>query len=218
MDCIKSKKIGILGGSFDPIHIGHLNIAKSACREFALDEVWFIPAGHSPNKNEREMTPAVDRAAMVALAIADEPQFRISDIELKMEQTSYTYLTLTRLKEQNPEAQLFFIMGADSLDYFEQWRHPEIICRMAVLLVAVRDHMNLQEIRKKISFLQMLFEAEIHPVSGGRTEISSTELRRQVKSGTVDSSMLPEGVATYIWKHRLYGVEYLAEGFRDGTE
>ena len=93
------KRVGILGGSFDPIHKGHLNIAQSAYEEFALDEVWFIPAGHSPNKDEKKMTAADIRAEMTALAIYDIPYFKLSRMEIDAEGTSYTYLTLTKLKE-----------------------------------------------------------------------------------------------------------------------
>lgn len=92
------KRVGILGGSFDPIHKGHLNIAQSAYEEFALDEVWFIPAGHSPNKDEKKMTAADIRAEMTALAIYDIPYFKLSRMEIDAEGTSYTYLTLTKLK------------------------------------------------------------------------------------------------------------------------
>lgn len=162
------KRVGILGGSFDPIHKGHLNIAQSAYEEFALDEVWFIPAGHSPNKDEKKMTAADIRAEMTALAIYDIPYFKLSRMEIDAEGTSYTYLTLTKLKEACPDTDFFFIMGADSLDYLEKWYHPEIICEKAVILAAVRDDMDLSEVEKKISALKQLFPAEIYPIEGGK--------------------------------------------------
>lgn len=199
------KKIGILGGSFDPIHNGHLNIAKSACREFHLDEVWFIPAGHSPNKNEKEMTPTAERAQMVELAINAIPAFRLSMLEIESQETSYTYLTLTKLKERYPDTQFYFIMGADSLDYFETWCHPEIICENAIILTAVRDELDLEEIQKKISFIQTLFPAEIYPIRTGKTDVSSTELRKQIEYGKINLQMLPSKVADYIIKQGLYG-------------
>ena len=104
------KKIGILGGSFDPIHNGHLAIAKAAYEDYQLDEVWFIPAGHSPNKEESKMTAPDVRAEMVALAIRPYPFFKLSMIEILSEETSYTYLTLTKLCEQYPDAVFYFIM------------------------------------------------------------------------------------------------------------
>lgn len=198
------KKIGILGGSFDPIHQGHLNIAEHARNEFHLDEVWFIPAGHSPNKNETDMTSAKMRTDMVALAIAPYPYFRLSRMEVEAGETSYTYLTLSKLTEQYPDIQFYFIMGADSLDYFEQWRHPEIICQKSVILCAVRDGMDVSQIEKKISMLKGLFEAEIYPIHGGKTDISSTELRRRISMQKKRPELLPKSVWEYILDHDLY--------------
>lgn len=202
-----SKKIGIFGGSFDPIHQGHLNIAKSAYDEFGLDEVWFIPAGHSPNKDESGMTPAEKRAEMVSLAIREYPYFKLSRIELEAQSTSYTYLTLTKLKECYPKTDFYFIMGADSLDYFEQWCHPEIICEMATILTAVRDDMDIHQIKEKIALLQTLFPAQIFPVYGGRTEVSSTKLRQLLKCGESCEDMIPTAVAEYIFSNDLYQAE-----------
>lgn len=199
------RKIGVFGGSFDPIHSGHLNIAKSACKEFDLDEVWFVPAGHSPNKNENQMTPADLRAEMVSLAIEGIPYFKLCDIEITSEEISYTYITLTKLKERYPDKKFFFIMGADSLDYFEHWYHPEIICQKAAILAAVRDDMDIAAIRRKIAQIQSLFPAEIYPVSGGKTDISSSSLRRELSEGkTEDLAMLPEKVKAFIREKRLY--------------
>lgn len=203
MENITYQKIGILGGSFDPIHQGHLNIAESAYQEFALDEVWFVPTGHSPNKNEQGMTQATARVNMTLLAIAPYPYFKLSRIEVDEKGTSYTYLTLMKLKQQYPDAEFYFIMGADSLDYFEQWRHPEIICENAIVLTAVRDDMDITEIESKIATLQTLFPARIYPVSGGRTDISSTRIREMLREGE-KPALLPDDVWNYIKSHHLY--------------
>ena len=199
------KKLGILGGSFDPIHRGHLNIAQRAYEQFGLDGVWFIPAGHSPNKNEKEMTPADMRAEMVALAIQDIPHFSLSTMEIDSPEVSYTYLTLTRLKERYPDVTLYFIMGADSLDYFEQWYHPEIICQKAVLLTAVRDDLDMAAVRQKIAHVKRLFPAEIYPIAGAKTDISSSFLREAVSKSMAAEGMLPKKVEEYIRMHHLYG-------------
>lgn len=200
------RKIGLIGGSFDPIHQGHLNIAEHAKAEFDLDEVWFIPAGHSPNKNESDMTSAKMRTEMTACAIASYPYFKLSRIEVDAAETSYTYLTLSKLCEQYPDTKFYFIMGADSLDYFETWCHPEIICQKAVILCAVRDDMDVAEIEGKISTLKQIFEAEIHPIYGGRTDISSTSLRTQIAMECKKPELLPEPVWEYIIAHGLYSV------------
>ena len=203
--CNDCKKIGLLGGSFDPIHQGHLNIAEHARVEFDLDEIWFIPAGHSPNKDESKMTSAELRTEMVALAIADYPYFKLSRIEVDAAETSYTYLTLTKLTKQYPNTQFYFIMGADSLDYLEQWFHPEIICQKAIILVAVRDDMDTLQIEQKILSLGKLFEAEIYPIQGGRTDISSTTLRRQINDYKEKPQLLPDSVWKYICEQGIYG-------------
>ena len=201
------KKIGILGGSFDPIHQGHLNIAESAREEFSLDDVWFIPAGHSPNKEESSMSAAEVRAEMTALALLDYPYFKMSSMEIESAETSYTYRTLTKLCACYPNVKFYFIMGADSLDYLESWMHPEIICKKAVLLTAVRDHMDIAGIEQKIKELKQLFEAEIYPVYGGRPDISSSSLRRELVNATAKPAMLPQAVWEYIRAHGLYQKE-----------
>lgn len=203
MTC-QNKKIGILGGSFDPIHNGHLAIAMSAYRDFKLDEVWLIPAGHSPNKEEEKMTNATIRAEMVALAAQDIPHFKLSTYEIDKEGTSYTYLTLSDFKEQFPETMFYFIMGADSLDYFDKWSHPEIICQKAVILVAVRDDMDLDDIQKKIAHIKELFHAEIYPLSCQKVDISSSEIRANLLNGKDICEMVPQAVAAYIAEHNLY--------------
>lgn len=207
MKHVCSKKIGILGGSFDPIHQGHLNIAEQARIEFDLDEVWFIPAGHSPNKNEADMTSAESRAEMVGRAIAAYPHFKLSRIEVDALETSYTYLTMSKLIKQYPDVQFYFIMGADSLDYFEKWRHPEIICQNAILLTAVRDDMDIAQIEQKITSLKSMFMAEIYPICGGKTDISSTQLREQMKQQQTRPELLPESVWDYICANHLYGLK-----------
>ena len=200
----QNKKIGILGGSFDPIHNGHLAIAESAYRDYNLDEVWLIPAGHSPNKDEAKMTSAMERAEMVALAIQDIPYFRLSMYEIEKEGTSFTYLTLSDFKDKYPDTDFYFIMGADSLDYFETWKHPEIICEKAVVLVAVRDDMDLEDIQNKIMELKNMFHAQIYPLSCSKIDISSSDIRTALINNTKLPIGLPEKVADYIQKNCLY--------------
>lgn len=200
----QNKKIGILGGSFDPIHNGHLNIAKSAYDEFQLDEVWFIPAGHSPNKQEDLMTPANIRAKMVSLAIENIPYFKLSTYEIENKRTSYTYLTLSDFKEDYSESTFYFIMGADSLDYFETWSHPEIICEKAIILVAVRDDLDLEDIHQKIKQIQAKFKAEIYPLHCQKITISSSQIRLDFANHIFPKEDLPDKVFDYIVESKLY--------------
>ncbi len=200
----RQKKIGILGGSFDPIHNGHLAIAESAADTFSLDEVWLIPAGHSPNKEESCMTPAALRLRMTELAAASHPDFRASDVEVAAEGTSYTYRTLEKLAHACPDVSFFFIMGADSLDYFEKWVHPERICHYATILVAVRDDFTAEDLRAKIAGLQTLFAADIRILPIARMDVSSHEIRRKIAAGEDVSADIPAAVYDFILETGLY--------------
>ena len=201
------KKIGILGGSFDPIHQGHLNIAESAREEFSLDEVWFIPAGHSPNKEESSMSAAEVRAEMTALALLDYPYFKMSSMEIESAETSYTYRTLTKLCACYPNAKFYFIMGADSLMNFETWREPEEICRLCVIVVAVRDHMPTEELDGQIAHLRKRFHADIRKLSSLNIDISSRTVRSWTAQGRSCRYYLPDEVISYIEQQGIYREE-----------
>ena len=150
------------------------------------------------------MTSAAVRAEMTALAAQDIPYFKLSTYEIDKEGTSYTYLTLSDFKEQYPDTDFYFIMGADSLDYFDEWRHPEIICQKAVILVAIRDDMDLDDIHTKIEHIKSQFSAEIYPLSCDKIDISSSEIRTHLKNDKEICDMIPQAVADYIKKHNLY--------------
>lgn len=197
-------KIGILGGSFDPIHNGHLNIARQARQEYGLDEVWLMPSAHSPHKKEEDMEPAEVRLAMIELAVGDEPYLRASDFEMKLQGTSYTYRTIEQLHAIYPTDDFFFIMGADSLDYLEKWMHPEIICRYAVILVVNRGCSEDAGLIDKIAAINRLFYADIRIVHCRKYHISSHEIRDRIALGESCESLLPTEVAGYIKENHLY--------------
>lgn len=197
-------RIGILGGSFDPVHNGHLNMARQAKEEYALDEVWLMPAGHSPNKNEKDMKPAHIRLAMVELAVSAEPYLKASDFEIRSKGISYTYRTMEQLTVQYPEDEFFFIMGADSLDYLEYWVHPEILCKNAVILVVNRDHFAEKDLLGKIAKINQLFHADIRIVHCGKYDVSSHEIRERIALGDACRNLLPARVAAYITENHLY--------------
>ena len=157
------------------------------------------------------MTPAQVRAEMTQAALKNDASFKLSRIEIESSGTSYTYKTLQHLKEQFPEDQFFFIMGADSLDYFDKWRHPEIICQNATVLAAVRDTLELPQIEGKIRRIKALFPAEIYPLAGGRTDVSSTAIRAQIRMTGECPAMLPGEVWELIKRYHLYGVSNLGE-------
>lgn len=197
-------RIGILGGSFDPVHNGHIHMAVSACRSFHLDEVWLVPAGHSPNKEERQMTPAAERLCMCELAVRQDARLFTSRIEIDAPEKSYTYRTLEKLTEQYPAHKFFFLMGGDSLDYFDRWRRPERICALSTILVIPRDRYDTAALEEKIGQIGRLFPCDIRIVPCSQYPISSTELRKSIREGTADPSDFPEGVLAYIRQKHLY--------------
>ncbi len=193
-------KIGILGGSFDPIHNGHLNMALKSYEQYDLDEVWLIPNGNAPHKDSDKMADAKDRLAMCELVAKEYPFIKTCDIEITSEEYSYTYITVTKLQEMYPEHEFYFIMGADSLDYFEKWRKPEIIASICKILVINRDEFSEEDMKEKILRINAIFPAEIFIVHCPKIDVSSTELREKLDKNDV----LPT-VFEYICNHDLYG-------------
>ena len=205
--------IGILGGSFDPIHNGHLHMAKCAYESYALDQVWLIPAGHSPNKDEHGMTDAKDRFQMCKLAAQPYPWMTVSRLELDSAERSYTYRTMEKLSEQYPMHRFFFIMGGDSLDYFESWMKPEIIAQTAIILVMVRENFPKQQMEEKIAHIKKQFWADIRLLKCDRMDVSSTQVRRLLRAKSqADGYRSPKGaemfldaaVMSYIQANNLY--------------
>lgn len=193
------KKIGILGGSFDPIHKGHISMAVHAYEQYALDCIWLIPNGHAPHKNEDKMADAVHRLAMCELVAKKYDFIETCDIEIMSEEYSYTYLTMQKLTAMYPEYEFYFIMGADSLDYFDKWRHPEIISSLCKILVVNRDEFTVEDLNDKIMRLNNLFCADVRIVHCPKVDVSSTEIR----NGKKLEELLPE-VNDYIINNHLY--------------
>ena len=198
-------KIGILGGTFDPIHNGHLALGKQAYEQFGLDEIWFMLSGHPPHKKGRLVTEGKEREDMVKLAIASVPYFVYSDFELKREGNTYTAQTLTLLKEAYPQHEFYFIIGADSLYEIEQWYHPELVMKQAVLLAAARTYeKDHRDFEKQINYLQEKYGARIGMIQFKEMDISSRQIRKAVGSGQSVEKLVPGSVAGYIRIHGLY--------------
>ena len=193
-------KIGILGGSFDPIHNGHLNMAMKSYEQYDLDEVWLIPNGNAPHKDSQKMADASHRMAMCQLVAKEYPYIKTCDIEIVSVEYSYTYITVTKLQEMYPEHEFYFIMGADSLDYFEKWRKPEVIASVCKILVINRDEFSEEDMREKIHRINSIFPADIAIVHCPKVDVSSTELRQKLD----EKDVLP-AVYAYICEHDLYG-------------
>lgn len=174
-------RIGIMGGTFNPIHKGHIQIAQSAYEQYHLDTVWFMPNHIPAYKATDQIVSEMDRLAMVELAIREVPYFCSSDYELRREGNTYTCDTLKGLKAEYPDDDFYFIMGADSLMYFDQWVNPEQIISMARILVAARDHSSYEQLEEKIQQLEQLYPGAVfHIIECAEIACSSSRLREEL--------------------------------------
>ncbi len=202
--------IGIMGGTFNPIHIGHIKIAQAAFFQYHLDEIWFMP-NHVPGyKPHSELVSGKHRLSMVKIAIAGFSHFKASDYELTQSGNTYTSKTFEGLCYKYPEHTFYFIMGADSLDYFEKWKNPEQIVSYAKILVAPRDKEDATLLQKKIDQSNHKFGGQhFFPILCEKIPCSSHEIRNAFQNHHDDLSLemqkfLPHGVYTYITEHHLY--------------
>jgi nicotinate-nucleotide adenylyltransferase len=193
-------RLGILGGTFDPIHYAHLFIAEEARVAFALDQVLFIPNAVSPLKSP-DITTAHHRCEMTRLAIQGNPAFALSTIEIDRPGPSYTVDTLRALKQEYPDADLFFITGTDSVAEMHLWRNPDEILRLATLIAAERPGTRLDDIKPG---LKPGWSDRILPLPTTHLDISSTEIRRRIREGKPIRYLTPDVVVEYIATHRLY--------------
>ena len=197
-------RIGIMGGTFNPIHTGHLIIAQQTLVKLKLDKVWFMPAGNPPHK-DTAVTDGELRRRMVELAIEDNPDFELFDYELKKDRPSYSAVTMTELDEAYPENEFYFIMGADSLIDFHKWYHPEIICAHTKLVCADRNNVTNAELEAVKKQLETDYGAVVHLIDTPQIEISSSDIRKKFKENPCSARyMLPEKVYDFIIKKQIY--------------
>jgi nicotinate-nucleotide adenylyltransferase len=195
-------RLGIYGGTFDPIHYGHLLLADRCREELQLDEVWFIPAGVSPHKVGKLLTPGKARVQMVEFAVSGFPEFRVSKIELERTGPSYTVQTLEQLRAADPARELFLLMGADSAAELSTWREPQRILELAQV-VAV----NRAGEKPDLSNIEPLCQAvgrHIRVVEMPAVDFSSSEIRTRVAAGRSIRFLTPRPVEMYIRANRLY--------------
>lgn len=194
-------KVGIMGGTFNPVHNGHLALAAEAYRALNLDKVLFMPSGNSYMKSH--VLDAATRVAMLERAVSPYPYFELSTIEVERSGNTYTYETLQSLTQEHPQTRYYFIMGADSLFMIEQWRKPDIIYALSALVCAVRDDYDRSALVCKQQELQQQ-GAEVILLDMPPIAISSTDVRERVRSGQPISELVPAAVADYILQEHLY--------------
>ena len=201
---VTHKKVGIMGGTFNPIHNGHLMLADRAMEQFALDEIVFIPCGIPYMKEGQSVLPGQVRAEMTGLAIQNKNSYRLSNMEIERQGNTYTYETLERLKEEQPETDFYFILGADSLFNLDKWAKPERIFANCHILAAVRDDATIEQMEEHVRMLQQRYGASIFLLRTGYLDISSSDIRRKVAVGENITEDVPEQIAEYIKVHHLY--------------
>ncbi len=194
-------RIGVLGGTFDPIHYGHLAAAEEARAKLSLREVVFVVAGLPPHKLGEEITPAEDRYAMVELAISSNPHFSLSRIDMDRPGPSYTVDTIALLRQKWTE-EIYFIMGMDSLMEIDTWHEPQRLIQLCRLVAVERPgyEPDLERLEETIPGITARTEIIDMP----EVDISSTDLQRRVREGLPIKYQVPPEVEEYIYKHRLY--------------
>jgi len=188
-------KIGILGGTFDPIHNGHLHLAKKVCQKLKLSKIIFIPTYLPPHKKGVKVTPAKHRYAMLKIALKGNKIFRISDIEIKRKGRSYSVETLRHMRRKyGPKADLFFITGSDSLKELDKWKNLKEILSLCKFVVARRPGFSIKKAPKNFVFLKI-----------NAKNISARDIRKKIRSGKSVGNLMPCAVRNYIYKYKLYG-------------
>lgn len=199
------KKIGIMGGTFDPIHIGHLILGETAYEQFCLDKVRFMPAGNPPHKRNRKGRATDEqRVEMVRRAIASNPHFELCMDEMNIDGYSYTYRTLERLNAENPDEEYYFIIGADSLFDFDTWREPQRICHACTLVVATRNQTSNDCLDAAIMRLEKTYGGTFLKLDTPNLDISSKHIREWINEKRTIQYYVPDSVKDYIKEHQIY--------------
>ena len=206
MDTIKTKKLtGILGGSFDPIHCGHLMIAEQVKINFGLDEVFFIPSGDPPHKNGVNITSGQKRIDMLNLATEGNPYFKVLSLEVDRKGLTYTVDTLRILSQlYGDEKKIFFIIGADVVFDLLTWKRYEDVFEMCEFIAVGRNGFADDNVNDRIKYLKKQHGAKIHIIKCPTFEVSSSFIRDSIFEGKSIKYLVPQKVEEYITKNNLY--------------
>lgn len=197
-------KKAIFGGTFDPIHIGHIHIAYEALYNLHLDKILFMPAGNPPNKINKKITDAKIRYALVEKAVENETNFEISNYEINKKENSYTYETLELFSELERNVEWYFLIGGDSLMDLKNWKNVDRLLNSCKLVVYNRAGFAVQKVLKQKDYLEQKFGNEITFLDMPIIDISSTNIRKGIKEGRNINYLLPKGVDRIIDKLQLY--------------
>ena len=198
-------KIGIMGGTFDPIHYGHLVLAEHVRSEYKLDTIIFVPAGKPPHKRSFSEKESDNRKYMTLLATVTNPNFNVSTVELDSVEMSYTVKTIERLKvKYGSNAELYFITGADALLDIETWKDFEQLLTMCHFIAGSRPGNDLKELEDKVVYLKKTYSADVDLFKVPALSISSTDIRNRVHTNQSIKYLVPEAVEQFIYKENIY--------------
>lgn len=197
-------KIGVLGGTFDPIHNGHLVLAQQVMDRQNLDFVYFIPAKIPPHKKDKKIVSSRNRYDMVKLAIEGNDDFKINDMELKREGISFSYDTIVDLKKLHPEATIYFISGADTIFQLDSWKKIGQLLSEVVFIAAYRHGYDLDLLSSKVTELNKRYDGNIVIQEISELEISSTEIRNKIAMNESVRYIIPDAVIAFIGERGLY--------------
>jgi nicotinate-nucleotide adenylyltransferase len=211
-------RIGLFGGTFDPVHLGHLILAEQGREQGHLDEVWFVPSAHPPHKREQPLTRFEQRCDMLELATAGHPHFRIERIEKELPPPSYTVQTVSELRQRHPDHEFFLILGADGLADLPGWYQPQQLVSQVGLLVAPRPGVSLWTAERLANVLGLNpVQVRLHYIACPLIEIASRELRQAVARGWSIRYLVPRAVEEYIRERGLYRPKTPATGQSSST-
>lgn len=199
-------RVGIMGGTFNPVHLAHLAIAHGAYRQAYLDKVIFMPTGNPPHKSSEDIISGKHRCEMIKLAIKDIPYFEFSDLEFQREGKIYSAQTLEIFHEKNPEDALFFIMGADSLFSIESWYMPQKVMELAGIICIGRDGVSDEHLEKQADLLRERYNAHVQFVDIPQMDISSSDIRNGIRKSQDMGRYLPAEVWEYIKRNGCYTI------------
>ena len=199
------RRIGIFGGSFDPVHLGHIGLARDAVKLAGLEKVILIPAKLQPFKLDKEVTAGEDRLNMLQLASEGEDTLEVSDYEMTKEGISYTYLTMRAMKEHyGPETKLYFITGTDSFLNIDKWKNAEEQLSSYSFLVGTRPGYKDRELEECIYRISRDYNTEVKHIDNIQVDVSSTEIRERIEAGISAEDLIPNEVERYIRENGLY--------------
>ncbi len=200
----RQNKIGLLGGTFNPIHNGHLDMAYIALYEFLLGEVIFLPLGIPPHKQKEYLAPPVQRLDMIKIAVQDEKRFSVNPIEINRKGTTYTVDTLEALTKKNKEAQFYFIIGADTLFELKTWKNFRRVIFLANFICILRPGLDEENVKQYANTVNEKYGKKIYLARDRGPNISSSKIRKMAAENNLKNGLVPEKVASYLQQNHIY--------------